>query len=468
MSPLIATFLFLVAIILLFRVDRDPRIKSVKTLLVPLVWFLIASSRAPSMWFLSTTMDASADMYVDGNPMERNIFLGLIICAVLILIQRRQRVLRALKSNAPLMLFIGYCLVSLLWADYPGVGFRRWIKLVGDLCMVLVVLTEADPEAAFDRLITWTGFIIVPISILLIRYFPNYGRSYEPWSGMSHWTGVTTNKNTLGLICMIVGLHSLWRFLRAWRAKEKRRRNRVLCIYGIQLALVAYLLKETDSATAKSCLVLGSIIIGAIVLFRAFRRPIAVHLLTACLLGVASFAAFFNFAGLLTSVGRKADLTGRKELWSIVLSQPVSHIVGAGYESFWVGDRLVNIQKSNSGQFANQSHNGYIEILVNLGWFGIFFLAFMIISGYLKISKAIQVNAAASSLRLAYFVAMIACNFTEASFKMMDPIWICFVWAVVAPPGMVKVKQAKPRKVESEDLIVAGAYVSKGLPEPLR
>jgi O-antigen ligase len=123
--------------------------------------------------------------------------------------------------------------------------------------------------------------------------------------------------------------------------------------------------------------------------------------------------------------------TGRRDLWSTVLSQPVSRMFGAGYESFWVGNRLATIQRL-AHQFANQSHDGYIEILVNLGWVGIAFLALLIVTGYRKITRAVRRDPETTCLRLAYFVAALTYNFTEAAFKMMDPVWICFVWAIVS------------------------------------
>src|SRR5208282_1079520 len=50
--------------------------------------------------------------------------------------------------------------VSVSWSPYPGVAFKRWIKAIGDLVMVLVVVTEADPIAAFRRLFSRVGFIL--------------------------------------------------------------------------------------------------------------------------------------------------------------------------------------------------------------------------------------------------------------------------------------------------------------------
>lgn len=431
MSPWVASAAFAAGILGLFLLNRDPTVRTSKALWIPFAWFLIAGSRAPSAWFSAQALPSAGDMYLQGNPFERNLFSTLVLFAVLVLVTRRRKIVAVLRGNAPILLFIFYCAVSLLWSDFPDVGFKRWIKLLGDLAMVLIVVTDDNPSVAFDRLITRTGFLIVPISILFIRYFPEFGRSYEPWSGGMHWTGVTTNKNTLGLICMLIGLHAVWRIIRALRDRKKRSRFRLLAVHGGMLVMVLYLLHEANSATSTSCFMLGSGLIVAISSFRWARKPGMVHILALGAVLLAACAAFFNFAGLLQQLGRKADLTGRTELWSIVLSQPVSRLFGAGYESFWVGKRIATIQRE-AQQFANQSHDGYIEILVNLGWMGIAFLSFLIVTGYRKISRAIRWDPVTNCLALAYFVAALTYNFTEAAFKMMDPVWICFVWAIVS------------------------------------
>lgn len=444
MIPAIATALFTAGILGLFYLNRDSSIRTSKALWVPTIWVLIIGSRAPSMWFQSPTQGSAADAYLEGSPFERILFSGLLVLAILVLLGRWRIVLKYLRNNGPILLFIGYCALSLVWADYPDVGFKRWTKLVADFAMVLIVATDAEPIAAFNRLISRVGFLIVPISILFIRYFPGLGRNYDTWSGEVHWTGVASNKNALGMICMIIGLGELWQFVQRYQGVKGRQRTRALIAHGVIVAMVIYLLREADSATSTSCFALGGFVILAISFLRLVRKPIAVHMLAIGVMAIAAGTAFFNFGGLVHQLGRNADLTGRTELWSIVLSQPVSRVFGTGYENFWLGDRLATVERL-SGQLPNQAHDGYIEILINLGWMGISFLALVIVTGYWKITRGIRQDASTNSLRLAYFVAAIIYNFTEAAFKMTDPVWICFVWAIVSAGSIAMPDQRSER-----------------------
>ena len=76
--------------------------------------------------------------------------------------------------NAPILLFFSYCAVSILWSDYPDVALRRWIKALGDLVMVMIILTDPEPLAALKRFLARTGFLLVPVSVLLIKYYPDF------------------------------------------------------------------------------------------------------------------------------------------------------------------------------------------------------------------------------------------------------------------------------------------------------
>jgi O-antigen ligase len=258
---------------------------------------------------------------------------------------------------------------------------------------------------------------------------------------------------------MVVGLHALWRTVRAFQSKGSKRRSRELIAHATILLMVAYLLHEANSATSTSCFLLGGSLILAISFLRSARRPAMVHILAVGAVALAACAAFFNFAGLLAHLGRKSDLTGRTDLWNVVLSQPVSRLFGAGYESFWVGKRVATVQRM-AGQFANQSHDGYIEILVNLGWIGVAFLAILIVTGYAKIVRAIRMDAETNCLRLAYVVAALTYNFTEAAFKMQDPVWICFVWAIVSAPMAARMRRRRvipePAEYHSQSAAAAG------------
>ncbi len=126
-------------------------------------------------------------------------FAVLLAIGLAILVSRWKQLGKFVRGNEPMLFFLFFCLVSLLWSDYPDVGFKRWTKAVGDFVMVFIVLSERDPLAAIQRLLARTSYILIPLSVLLIKYYPDLGRQYGYWLGEVYYVGVTTNKNTLGV-----------------------------------------------------------------------------------------------------------------------------------------------------------------------------------------------------------------------------------------------------------------------------
>jgi len=214
MSGHVAIIVFALGILGLSTLDRDRTARTSKALWIPVVWLSIGGSRMVSQW-LQMAPPSSVDQYLDGSPLDRNILMGLLALGVMVLLSRGRQVETLLRANGPIVLFFSYGAVSVLWSDYPDVAFKRWTKSLGDLVMVLIVLTDPDRSSAVKRCLARTAFLLLPASILLAKYYPDLGRTYDRWEGTQFWTGVGTDKNMLGMTCLVFGLGSAWRFLRS-------------------------------------------------------------------------------------------------------------------------------------------------------------------------------------------------------------------------------------------------------------
>ena len=149
------------------------------------------------------------------------VFSGAVLClGLFILANRKFNCLRAVKENPLLILLIGYMLISVLWSDIPLISLRRWVRALVVVVMAFLVSTEENPLKAMERLFRRTVYILIPFSLILIKYFPAYGREYNRWSGGLMWVGVTTQKNGLGQLCSISALFLIWTLIRRWRGGD--------------------------------------------------------------------------------------------------------------------------------------------------------------------------------------------------------------------------------------------------------
>jgi hypothetical protein len=93
-----------------------------------------------------------------------------------------------LCATSVVLVLVFYCAASIFWSDYPDVAFKRCSKLLGTFRMVLIVLTSADPVRAIKTVVTRLGLLLIPLSILPIKYYPVIAESEAEVSVRSHWS----------------------------------------------------------------------------------------------------------------------------------------------------------------------------------------------------------------------------------------------------------------------------------------
>lgn len=457
-----ATIIYIIGILGLFRLNRESEAKTSKALWIPVVWFLLAGSRAVSQW-LQLGPPLGANQYLEGSPLDRNVYLVLLTLGLIVLIGRGTIVLGVLRENLPLVVFLLFCALSITWSDFPFVALKRWIKFLSDLVMVLIVLTDSQPSMAIKRLLARVGYVLLPISILFIKYYPELGRTYAShWEGTQFFTGVATDKNMLGMTCVVFGVGAWWRFLEEFM---NARRSRILLANGTVAAMAVWLLITCNSMTSMLCLVLACTVMTVVDFFRLERSRVLLHVLIAAVILVCTAPIFLGFGGgLLNAVGRESTLTGRTDLWALLVDMTVNPIVGAGFESFWLGPRLEKIWEVFFwGPI--EAHNGYLEIYLNLGWTGIVLLAGVIFAGYRHVVKTLKSDRAIGWLGLGYFVVGVAYNVTEAAFHTLSLVWLFFLLGILLIPKTSEAQEPEPATSPSRSFFQLNRRPAKQLDE---
>jgi len=434
MNPSIASLVYVCGIAVLFYLDRDKSIRTSKALWLPVVYILAVGSRPVSFWLgVGPSLAAGANT-LEGSPVDGAFFQILLVAAICVLVHRGRRTLTFLNANFPILIYFLYCLFSVIWSDYPGVALKRWIKAIGDVAMILIVLTDGQPIAALRRLFSRTGFILLPLSLLFIKYYPYLGRTYDAWTGSQMNTGITYDKNILGVITFVLALGAVWRVLALFRPDEMLPdRRRHLLAQGILLGIGVWLLITANSATSLVCFLLGAGLMLTTRLGFMRRKTAAVHVLVLSLAVSAGLVMLLGGgASAARALGRNPTLTGRTDIWAAVIPMATNPLVGAGFESFWlspsVHDRLWQVIP---GLPLNEAHNGYIEAYLELGWLGLALIGLILIDGYRRSVKAFRRDPQLGSLLIAYVLTAIVYSVTEAGFRMMFPMWIFFLLAVI-------------------------------------
>jgi exopolysaccharide production protein ExoQ len=461
LPPRVALLLTLAFIVFLFRRDLREKPNVSVALWLPLIWMLLICSRSVSAWLNIFGLPVTGAVSVEeGSPLDACFYLGLATAGFYVLTKRKVHLSEIIRNNRWIIALVLYSFISIAWSDFPFITFKRWIKILGDPIMALIVLTEPDPEEALTQLVKRCAYVVVPVSILFIKYYPEWGAYYEPWSGGRMNKGIAGGKNSLGADCLILGFFFCWYWLQTWRSERNiRRRNELILIAGF-LLMIAWLFRKAHSATAVISLLVGVMIVVFVGLRSINKRYIGTYMLAGVVF-IAVAELVFGISGQLSeALGRGSGLSGRTVLWSRLLEVDTRPFFGTGFESFWLGDRLQQLE----GVFffiPNEAHNGYLEIYLTLGLIGLFILIGMLIAGYGRIRRGLFQNFEWGRYRLGLFAAVILYNWTEAAFKAYHPLFFAFYLIAMEYPRThlttAQTSLGVSRSEESRDLAYAEA-----------
>lgn len=466
MSPTVASLAYACGIAGLFYLDRDKSARTSKALWLPVVYIWVVGSRPISAW-LGIAPAWGTDVQLDGSPVDRAFFAALLLLALAVLVYRGRRTLRFLSCNWPILAYFLFCLMSVLWSSYPGVSAKRWIKAIEDLVMMLVVVTDEQSVPAIRRLLSRTGFVLLPCSVLLIKYYPGLSRAYDAYSGAQFITGVTMNKNMLGVITFVLSVGAVWRIFTLLSSnKDFPDRARHLLAQGALLLFGVYLLKLTNSDTSTVCFAIGAGMLLATSVRFVRRHPAAIHILILSVCLTAGLILAIGAGGdVIHALGRNTTLTGRTAIWAAIIPMASNPLVGAGFESFWLNPRVHQTLWQLFGNLPiNEAHNGYIEVYLELGWVGLGLIGIVLVDGYRRAVKAFRRQPAVGGLFIAYILTAIVYSVTEAGFRMTDAMWIFFLLSVVGSGGIaVGIGVGAPQPLEGPTERQLGLVARTGL-----
>jgi exopolysaccharide production protein ExoQ len=451
MSPSLALSAWLVCLIGILLWDPAEDSKTSIALWLPVLWMFFLGSRNPGQW-LAGPMTMSAQAVEGGSPLDQAVFSMLMLLSLATLFSRSFSWGRFLANNKALVVFLFFALASMCWSDFPLITVKRWFRDLGNYLVVLVVLSDPNPLQAVRTVLRRLAYLLVPLSIVLNKYYPALGREYDPWSGVGYYVGVATSKNMLGLLCLISGLFFFWDTITRWPERKSRRGKRVIAVNAAFFALTVWLLDTAQSTTSDVCLILGCLVIACTHIKAIRRNPKTLKALipiSFIVYLILDFGLGMN-GSMAQAVGKDPTLTDRTKIWAFLLSMHTDPILGTGYQSFWLGQRLATFWQSTNFEHLNEAHNGYLEIYLELGISGVSLLVIFLLASYRNICARMKSSFDLGILGLALWLALVFYNMSEAAFDS-GLLYAVFLMSALAVPARTKrpvllTKGAKERR----------------------
>ena len=420
MPPLLVLAICTAFVLFLLRLEKQAAPETSLALWIPTIWMLIIASRPLVQWFNyvgpgGVTLDNDS-----GSPVDRTVLIILAAAAIAVLSRRRIDWGNFVRQQKWLLLLLAFMFLSTFWSDITLTALKRWSRELIVPIMALVVLSEVNPRLALESIFRRTAYVLLPFSIVLIKYFPWLGVRYGKYSGTLMWVGVGGQKNILGRLCAIAILFlffALYRYRRNHTLGREAKSQAWADVFILLLGV--YLLNGSASSTSVVSLLLGGVVFIGLIFLRRLKLRVPQFALLALAIALMSFGVATPFLGgsnvasLTGSLGRDQTLTGRTEVWADILPARAQHsMLGYGLGSFWTDARRAFYDIPTA-------HNGYLDVLLELGEVGLAIYAVWMLSCTRLMHRALTQDYEWSSLGLSFLFMGLLYNTSESSLNTL-------------------------------------------------
>ena len=304
------------------------------------------------------------------TPILRLVWLPIYAMIAGLCVWRWERLVRVWPAILMLFLMVLHAFASKYWSIDPGVTQRRVIALAITGAFS-IYLGAAFRGPHLPRLLMIGGLVMGVGSLMMVFAFPAIGVHQAENFGL--WRGLWYEKNQMGIVMVATGTAAA-----AVLAAE----DRLDPLAVVTIALSTGLMLMTQSKTSLLCMLIGLGGIGALWAMRKGGAAFAIVCIWLGVILVSAGAYLFttNRELVLQALGKDPSLTGRTDIWAALMrmveQQPWT---GFGYSAFWGRDSIPALMIRQETQWPVPSaHNGWIDLLVQLGWPGAVLVAVLL------------------------------------------------------------------------------------------
>ncbi|MEH2058674.1 MAG: O-antigen ligase [Nostoc sp.] len=318
---------------------------------------------------------------------------------------------------------IGVCALSSFWSSDPDITVRRVIALLGTSIFGLYLASRYTLKEQLKLCAYMLGISAV-MCLLFAILVPQYG--IDSYASLR---GIYPTKNVLGKTFVLSG--AIFLFL-AMTTKE----NRLLSWLGYLTSGVLVLLSKSTTSIGNLIIITVAFFVYDRVLHLKYKVMIPI-LTFLSIIGIAFYAWFISEADtILGSVGKDTTLTGRSELWPVVLQMIAKKPwLGYGYGAFWIEQNSESSIVVQAVQWdAPNSHNGFLDLWLALGLPGMLVFVIGFVINWLRSMYLIRWNGKSENLwLLVYLTFTILSNLTETSLLEQNNLeWVLYVSAILS------------------------------------
>ncbi|OQX82470.1 hypothetical protein B6D60_12165, partial [candidate division KSB1 bacterium 4484_87] len=339
--------------------------------------------------FFGTSMPFQARNYDvqqigSSNLINQVVYTLLFLLAAISVLPKLKQLIELIKKEQFLSLFLFWCTLSIVWSNYSFIALKRLFQFYTVVIICLSVLLHHDSLVAIMKHFKILLSIYLVLTLIAVLTIPG---ASDPTS--YSWRGLTPSKNLLGqsaLISILIWFNSI---------KQGNLPNKLISIFMLIISLI--LLFGSLSMTSISVFF---IIVCLAILFKTERSLFyklgignSYSAMVLIAVGFTFFVTYYTAPEVLTalpeSFGKDATFTGRTELWSDIFQEVKNQfILGHGFNSFWgINNPNLYYLYQKYIWLPNQAHNGYLDILIDVGIIGLLLFIGLIIKYFINFRR---------------------------------------------------------------------------------
>ena len=276
--------------------------------------------------------------------------------------------------------YLAYALIviaffSALWAFDPVLTIQRAARLMPFTIFAIIFPQLYGPEKIL-RLMTVAFLVSAILSVVVCIADPGMGVGRIGGAYDFAWRGAFIQKNLTGIMFAIGAVVTY----AAWRMKAISTALAIVTALGCVFMVIM-----SQSGTAAGSLLQAAAVIGFLSLVQRAKPEARLLLLLLAVLMLAMLGLLaYAVADLLFGIaGRDATLTGRTDVWDLVVRSIEAHpLRGYGY-AFWTTDGPArNAIWRQLGYAVGHSHNSWLDLWLQIGLAGMIVMAAIVVRNF--------------------------------------------------------------------------------------